>query len=233
VKVITMTNSMDQASQQGAQPQGVPRDVLQGIDQFLEDGLLVFDVNGERIGGVKTYSTSAGYLFVGSGALEHRDLYIPFRVIQRIDPQGIALAEPKDVLVARYSEPPATHTIVEQRVAPGLDRDTLPQAYEVQEVQSGYDGAPTAVESVELASVAERLSVGLAVYDINGVRLGDISQYDTERGLLAVEKGIFTPTILLVPFSAIKAIDRDALSVYLTLTKAALVQDQATLRSTS
>ncbi|MGZ3599137.1 MAG: hypothetical protein ACXWQR_01510 [Ktedonobacterales bacterium] len=231
-----MTNSMDQASQHGAQPQGVSREVLQGIDEFLEDGLLVFDVNGERVGGVKMYSTSAGYLFVGAGALDNQDLYIPFRIIQRIDPRGIALAEPKDVLVARYAEPPAIHTMVEQRVAPGPGRDKLPQAFEVQEVQevqSGYDGAPTAVDSVELDNIAERLSVGLAVYDIDGVRLGDISQYDTERGLLTVEKGIFKPTILLVPFSTIKAIDRNALSVYLTLPKAALAQDQATLRSTS
>lgn len=227
--VITMTNSMDQASQHRAQSQGVSRDVLQGIDEFLEDGLLVFDVNGERIGGVKMYSTSAGYLFVGSGALGQKDLYIPFRLIHRIDQQGIALSEPKDTLTAWYTEPPATHTIVEQRFEPGPHRDMMPQVYEEQVVQSGYDGSLTAVGSIELGSITERLSVGLAVYDVDGVRLGDITQYDADRGLLMVEKGIFKPTVLIVPVSSISRIDRDALSVYLSLPKADFLKEQTRL----
>ena len=227
--VITMTNSMDQASQHRAQSQGVSRDVLQGIDEFLEDGLLVFDVNGERIGGVKMYSTSAGYLFVGSGALGQKDLYIPFRLIHRIDQQGIALSEPKDTLTARYTEPPATHTIVEQQFEPGPHRDMMPQVYEEQVVQSGYDVSLTAVSSIELGSITERLSVGLAVYDVDGVRLGDITQYDADRGLLMVEKGIFKPTVLIVPVSSISRIDRDALSVYLSLPKADFLKEQTRL----
>lgn len=227
--VITMTNSMDQANQHRAQSQGVSRDVLQGIDEFLEDGLLVFDVNGERIGGVKMYSTSAGYLFVGSGALGQKDLYIPFRLIHRIDQQGIALSEPKDTLTAWYTEPPATHTIVEQRFELGPHRDMMPQVYEEQVVQSGYDGSLTAVGSIELGSITERLSVGLAVYDVDGVRLGDITQYDADRGLLMVEKGIFKPTVLIVPVSSISRIDRDALSVYLSLPKADFLKEQTRL----
>lgn len=52
--------------------------------------------------------------------------------------------------------------------------------------------------------MAERLSVGLAVYDVDGDRLGDITEYDTARSLLVGEMGIFTPTVLPVQFSAIK-----------------------------
>lgn len=222
---------MDPTRQQTAQPQGMSPEVLRDIEEFLEDGRLVFDQNGELVGGVKMYSTAAGYLLVGSGALGHQDLYIPFRLIRRIDTQGIVLSEPKYLLVDRYAEPPATHTIVEQRFAPGAHHDTIPQAYEMRVVQSGYDDAPTTVDSIEMAGVAERLSVGLAVYDVDGVRLGDITEYDTARSLLVVEKSIFTPTVLLVPFSAIKVIDRDAGSVILTLPRAILMQDQATLRS--
>ncbi|HEV8193497.1 MAG TPA: hypothetical protein VGP82_18705 [Ktedonobacterales bacterium] len=229
-----MTEPTDQTSQTSA-PAALPHSLLQDIVEFLEDGLLVFDVNGERVGAVKMYNTAAGYLLVGAGALGHKDLYIPFRLIRSIDPQGIALSEPKDALVARYAEPPAIHTMVEQRFAPpgplGPDRDTMPQAYEVQAVQSGYDGALVTVDRVELANIAERLSVGLAVCDADGVWLGDIAEYDTERGLLTVEQGLFTPAVVLVPFSAICSIDRDELSVSLTLPRATLVQDQPTRRS--
>jgi ribosomal 30S subunit maturation factor RimM len=71
--------------------------------------------------------------------------------------------------------------------------------------------------------------VGMAVYDAAGVRLGDITQYDTARSLLVVEKGIFKPTVLFVPFSAIKSIDRDALSVQLSLLRDAVVKEHAML----
>lgn len=40
------------------------------------------------------------------------------------------------MLTTWYTEPPAVHTMVEQRSAPGPQRDTLPQVYEVREVQS-------------------------------------------------------------------------------------------------
>src|SRR5262249_30471565 len=129
--------------------------------------------------------------------------------------------------------PPSIHTIAENRFVPGPHHDVLPQAYEVRVVQSGYDGGQTEVESIELSGITDRLSVGLAVYDADGVRLGDITQYDVSRGLLVVEKGIFKPTVLFVPFSAIRAIDQDALSVSLTLTRAALTEEQAQPRTES
>lgn len=142
------------------------------------------------------------------------------------------LSEPKDELVTKYTEPPTVHTFVENQHTPGLQqRDTLPPADEVRAVTSGYDSMPTVVDSIELSNIAERLSVGLAVYDVDGVLLGDITQCDTECCLLMVEKGIFKPTVLIVPFSAIRSIDRDARSAILTLPRATLVQDQATLRS--
>jgi ribosomal 30S subunit maturation factor RimM len=228
-----MTDNIDQTNQPGSQSQHVSRTVLHDIDEFLEDGLLVFDVNGERVGGVKAHSTAAGYLLVGTGVIGERDLYIPFRLIRSIDPQEIALSESNYALDAGYAKPPASHTIVENRFVPGPHRDTLPQAYEVRVVQSGYDDEQTIVDSVELGGIAERLSVGLAVYDADGVRLGDITQYDVSRGLLTVEKGIFKPTVLLVPFSAIKEIDEDALSVSLTLPRAALMKEQTQLPTES
>src|SRR5262249_9092840 len=196
--------------------------------RFLEDGMPVFDLNGEHMGDVKAYSTVSGYLIVGIGALDHKDLYIPFRLIRSITPEEIALLEPKDTLAAQFAEQPVTHTVVEHRLVPGPRGNTMPQTYEVRTVQSGYDGSPAAEDSVELGDIADRLSVGLAVYDVNGLKLGDITQYDVPRRLLVVEKGIFKPTAVVVPFSAVSRIDRDRLSVYLTLPKSALLSPHAT-----
>ncbi|HEV8191537.1 MAG TPA: hypothetical protein VGP82_08635 [Ktedonobacterales bacterium] len=193
--------------------------LLRDLDQWLEEGVTVFDLNGETVGGVNGYSTASGYLMVGSGGFNSKSLFIPFRFIERINEQGIYLTLLKDALARQYGEPPVTQTVVENRFVPGPHGDTLPQAVEVQIVQSGYDGAPLTVGSVELGDITERLSVGLVVYDVDGVRLGDIAQYDNRRRLLVIEKGIFNPTMTIVPFSVIDRIDREKLSVFLTIPK--------------
>jgi|GEM_PF-3518232 len=218
-----MTNPLDQSGQTTQQTEQA-QSILHHIDRFLEDGMTVYDLNGERVGDVKIYSATAGYLLVGDSGFGQKDLYIPFRLIRGVNPDGISLSAPKDTLAAQYAEPPAIITVVENRAMPGPHGETTPQTREVRMVQSGYDGAMMTVGSIELSSVAERLSVGLAVYDVDGVRLGDITEYDVNRSLLVVEKGIFRPIVLAVPFSAISDVNRDTLSVHLSVPKATLHQ---------
>jgi hypothetical protein len=103
------------------------------------------------------------------------------------------------------------------------------RAREVQMVQSGYDGQPAAINSIDVGSLADQLAVGMMVYVVEDQRVGDVTQYDIDRALLVVEKGIFKPTVLFVPYSAIKRIDRDDLSVYLSLPKDALVKEHGML----
>jgi hypothetical protein len=100
-----------------------------------------------------------------------------------------------------------------------------PKTREVQVLQSGYDGAPVELNSANVDDLAGRLALGMAVYDIDGARMGDITQYGTTRGLLVVEKGIFKPTVLLIPFSDIQSISLDNLSVYLSLPKDAVIKE--------
>jgi len=210
------------------QPTGQQQIVVENIDQFLQDGMPVFDASGERVGDVKMYSAAAGYLMVGTGAFDQRNLYIPFRLIRSIDPHDIYLTAAKDAL-ARYTQPPAIKTAVETRLVPGPHGTMTQQTREVQMVQSGYDGLPAALDSVDVRSVADRLAVGMAVNDVEGNRLGDITQYDTPRSLIVVEKGIFKPRVLFVPFSAISGIDRDTLSVYLSLPRDVVLKQHAML----
>ncbi len=222
-----MTNPSTQQTpnQQMGQQQQI---VVENIDQFLQDGMPVFDLNGERVGDVKMYSTAAGYLMVGTGAFDQKNLYIPFRLIRSIDPHDVFLKAAKDSLT-QYTQPPAVKTVVENRLVPGPHGIMTQQTREVQMVQSGYDSLPAAVGSVDVKSIADRLAVGMAVYDAQGTRLGDITQYDTPRSLLVVEKGIFKPRVLFVPFSAIKTIDRDTLSVYLSLPQDVVLKQHAML----
>ncbi|MGO8948441.1 MAG: hypothetical protein ACLQUY_12435 [Ktedonobacterales bacterium] len=203
--------------------------VVENIDQYLEDSMPVFDENGEKVGDVKMYSTAAGYLMVGHGAFEQKDLYIPFRLIRSIDPNGIFVSAATDTLAAQYTQPPQIHTIVENRLVAGPGGSMTPEIREVQMVQSGYDSAPAELNAIDVSSVADRLAVGMVVYDVRGERLGDITQYDTTRSLLVVEKGIFKPKALFVPFSAIKDIDLGTLTVYLSLPEDTLLKEHSML----
>jgi ribosomal 30S subunit maturation factor RimM len=221
-----MTSSMNQEPSQEA---GQPQIDIESIDQYLEDGMAVFDENGEKAGNVKMYSITAGYLMVGSGAFEHEDLYIPLRLIRNIDPQDIFVSAPKDTLASQYTQAPQIHTIVETRMIAGPGGNTTPQTREVQTIQSGYDSGSVELSSVDVGNVADRLAVGMVVYDTTGKRLGDITQYDTTHSLMVVEKGIFNPRDLIVPFSTIKEIHPDVFTVYLSLPEDALKKQHSML----
>jgi hypothetical protein len=166
---------------------------------------------------------------VGSGAFEHEDLYIPFRLIRHIDPQDIFLSASKDTLAAQYKQAPQIHTIVETRLIAGPGGSTTPQTREVQTIQSGYDSGPVELSAVDVGNVADRLAIGMVVYDSSGKRLGDITQYDSTRSLMVVEKGIFKPRDLVVLFSAIKEIHPGMFTVYLSLPEDTLLQQHSML----
>ena len=208
---------------------GQQHTLVANIDQYLVEGLAVFDVNGERVGTVKMYSAAAGYLLLESGPFGETNLYIPFRLIRTIDPRDIYLTEDKDMLAARYQQPPAITTVNETRMVPGPQGTMTPQTFQVQTVQSGYDSKQVTGPRVDVGAIAQQLAIGMAVYDSEGKHVGDITQYDSTRGLLAVEEGIFTPRVLFLPFSAVQSVDRDFLAVYLSLPKDTLVKQYAML----
>jgi hypothetical protein len=203
--------------------------VVENLDLYLQDGMPVFDQDGEKVGEVKMYSTAAGYLIVGSGAFSRKDLYIPFRLIRSIDPEEIYLTAPNNILVDQYAQPPKISTVEENRVVPGPQSGMRAQTREVQMVQSGYDNTTAALNRVDVSGLADRLAVGMAVYDVDNQRVGDLTQYDTERSLLLVERGIFKPTVLFVPFSAIKSTGPELFAVYLSLPKDILIKEYTML----
>jgi hypothetical protein len=208
-----------------------PQTLVENIDLNLADGMPVYDSDGDKVGDVKMYSTTAGYLMVGHGAFNQQDLYIPFRLIRSIDPHDLFLSEPKETLLANYTQPPKISTLSEQRLVIGPSGALISEKHDVQRVQSGYDGLPATTNSVDVQNVTDRLAVGMAVYDSEGERLGDINQYDVPRRLLVVEKGIFHPRVLFVPFSAIDNVNREDLTIYLNLPRDVVVKEHAMLPS--
>jgi ribosomal 30S subunit maturation factor RimM len=223
------TSDPSQTGQLHAAAESQPHSLVANIDQYLSDGMAVFDVDGVRVGSVKMYSAAAGYLMLESGPFGETNLYIPFRLIRTIDPIEIYLTEVKDTLAAKYQQPPAITTFSETRMVTGPDGAMTPQTVQVQTVQSGYDAKQTPVTRVNVGAIGQQLAIGMAVYDIEGKHVGDITQYDIPRGLMAVESGLFNPRVLFLPFSVIQSVDRDFLSVYLSLPKDTLVKQYAML----
>lgn len=212
-----------------AQQSGQAHTIVENIDQYLVDGMPVKDSNGERVGDVKMFSAVAGYLMVGKGPFGTTNLYVPFRLIRTIDPHDLYLSVSKATLEAQYTEPPKITTVSETRVVLGPQGAMTTQTCQVQTVQSGYDGTQMTVSSVDVEAIAQRLAIGMAVYDVNGDRVGEITQYDTPRGLMVVESGVFKPRALFVPFSAIQSADRETFTVYLSLPKDVVVKEHAML----
>ncbi len=126
--------------------------LLEEIDLSLADGMPVYDANGDSVGDVKMYSTTAGYLVVDQGPFNLEDLYLPFRLIRSIDPNDLFLSEPKEVLTSHYTQPPKISTVTEERLVMGPDGTMTTQKRDVQTVQSGYDGLPATLNSVDVTT---------------------------------------------------------------------------------
>jgi hypothetical protein len=204
--------------------------VIESIDQYLKDGMPVFDETGTKVGHVRMYSSTAGYLMVNTEGLKNNNLYIPFRLIRTIDEREIFLSAPKDALDAEYIQPPRMHTVIQTQLVPGSGGSLVPETRQVQMLESGYDATmPAELNRASVGDVAGRLAVGMMVYDVDGVHLGNITQYDTERGILVIAKGIFKPTAVVIPFSDIASFSEDNLSVYLSLAEDTIIKEHQTL----
>ncbi len=205
------------------------RMVIESIDQYLHDGMSVLDETGKKVGDVRMHSSAVGYLMVNAEALRDKNLYIPFRLIRTIDQREISLSAPQESLIEQYTQPPQMHTVVETQLVPGPRGSMIPQTRQVQMLESGYDAMPAELNSASVDYVASRLAVGMAVYDVDGVHLGNIAQYDIENGLLVIAKGIFKTTAVVIPFSDIASFSEDNLSVYLSLAKDTILKEHQML----
>jgi hypothetical protein len=222
-----MESSLGSTDSTGSTGSTDRQSLIENLDLYLVDNMPVVDADGYNVGPIKRFSIAAGYLMVGHGAFDQADLYIPFRLIRGISPDEVFISEPRGVLASRFTQPPAIRTRTEERLVPGPNGTPTAQAQDVQSVESGYDGQPVTLNRVDVADVAAHLAVGMVVYDIAGSRVGEITHYDVPRRLLVVERGLLKPKALYVPFSAIRAVNMDDLTVFLTLPRDILVKENA------
>jgi PRC-barrel domain len=122
---------------------------LRRLAHQIENGLPVYDLNGERIGDVKEYNAAAGYLQVSAGAFGQKELYLPIRLVADIRAREIHLVAPKDTLAAEYRQPPAIITIVERHAELGATTSQALRAREVQLMPNGYDGRMVEMSAIE------------------------------------------------------------------------------------
>jgi hypothetical protein len=78
---------------------------------------------------------------------------------------------------------------------------------------------------VLIEDVRRQIAPGQEVYDLDGHKLGVVDQYDRQAGWMKVEKGVFVPRDLYIPFSAITSIDPR--EIYLSLSRDTLQRDYA------
>jgi ribosomal 30S subunit maturation factor RimM len=219
-RIKMRTGELDMANSENKQHVHV-----ENMDRYLADGQSVHDLNGEDVGEVKMFSSAAGYLMVTGGAFGEKSLYIPFRLIGNVDPGRVNLTETKKTLEADYTQPPETRLVMETRLIAGPGGKLRPETRQVQVLESSTGDLPVKINSTNVDELASSIAVGMAVYDVDGLRLGDITQYDITRALMVVEKGILKPKVVLIPFSDIDSISLDHLSVYLSMPKDAVVKE--------
>jgi ribosomal 30S subunit maturation factor RimM len=187
--------------------------VTEDIDKSMRVGLAVYDASGDRIGTVREYSTTAGYIMVQARALGHTCLYVPYRAIRTIDPKEIYLSLHKDELVQEYSAPPRSRMVVEHELAREV-------------VFSGYDGSLVEVNRVNLETARKDLAVGMTVLDLNGERIGSVEGFDTMESYMLVSQ-IPGRNALSIPFGAIATIDQVYGKVFLDMPREMVQQDSA------
>ncbi len=204
--------------------------VVSNIATYMQEGKPVYDASGHKIGEVEKFDSTAGYMQVHRGGLKPETLYIPYRLIEAIDPRDIFLSKPEDSLVKDYAVLPTSQAVLSQwkdwRTG---QTDTMVG----HEMQSGYSGQPVTAFRENYRSLGQQLAAGMSVHDINGDNVGKITQFDSREGWLNVEKGIFGANIMVVPFSAIRTVDTGNNTVSLLVPKEALQKDLASLLPTT
>jgi hypothetical protein len=185
--------------------------VTEDINETIAPGLAVYDEESKKIGLVGNIDHETGWFTVETSEFTDKDLYIPFSLITNIDPRDLFLSGTKDELRTTYANPPARSTLVEE-----VDG----KATAITRERSGYDGSTVEVDRARIDKLKKHIVVGSDVYTSDSVELGTIKQFDSESGMMAVEKGIFSKHDLVVPIDVVDYVDENTHDVLLAQSRA-------------
>lgn len=180
--------------------------IVENIDTLMQVHTPVYDTYGQKVGEVKRFDLTAGYMVVEEGRLARRELYIPFHLMQSITPHEIYLNVSKDALTDAYLLPPAARTRVEEQIDPETGRSEVVLTHEL---RSGYDGRPVQIAPVPLDDLTRTPSVGMTVLDADDAYVGEVIRIDTTRGLLTVRGSLGDEAVRTVPFSMVAHVNAD------------------------
>ena len=180
----------------------------------VKDGLTVYDRDGEKVGYVHDSRDEQGWMEVGLAEFEIRKVWLPYRIVERVDHRGIFVALSKEDLRDRYEQPPPLQTEVVHRQGKTIAVTSEPD---------GYTGEPTLISEVDVAEIKRQLAVGQRVSTSDAFELGKIKDFDASTDHFVIEKGMFArEQDLLLPVHLVGSVHRAAHEVTLAVRRADL-----------
>ena len=148
----------------------------------VKAGLTVYDRDGQKVGYVDDVRPDQGWMEVGLAELEIRKLWLPYRIVERVERRGIFVALSRDELLDRYPEPPPLQTEVVHRQGKTIAVTSEPNGYTVE---------PTVISEVDVGEIKRQLAVGQRVSTSDAFEVGKIKNFDASTDHFVIEKGMF------------------------------------------
>ena len=209
-----------------AEPPNRPQVVVEDIDTLIHVRQTVYDTYSQKIGEVKQFDLTAGYMQVHRQELEPEMFYIPFHLIASIDPRHIYLKVSEYALIAEYTLLPASQAVLTEWRDWRTGRTETSVGHRM---HSGYSGEQVVAFEQTYRMLGGQLKAGMQIRDIEGTNLGIVHQFDSRRGwILAVKSGLAVD-VLVVPFSVIARVDTANSTVNLLVPKESLQGDLAAI----
>ena len=189
------------------------------VRKYMDEGLMVYDVERKRVGTVDEYDLRAGYMKVQPNPLSKTLLYLPFSLISHIDPHEAFVSMPRDMLQREYGDPPPRITVVEKRSDPDTGEDT---SRALTSEPSGYDGTPVLVVTADVGELAHHIAPGFRVYSSEMETIGRVKEYYREDKRMLVQHGLPSKHDSIIPVALAATVDRDHRHVILAVSAADL-----------
>lgn len=198
--------------------------VVENIDRLMQDHKPVYDTYNEKIGEVRQFDLTAGYMQVPHRGLDPETFYIPFHLITSIDPNGVYLKVSEETLSIDYTVLPESQVVLSRwkNWRTGQTETTVEH-----QIRSGYDGQQVAAFQQTYSMLAGQLIAGMQVRDIEGAGLGTLHQFDSRQGWMLVVKGGLGADVMVVPFSVVGNVDPVSSNIDLLVTAESLKRDLA------
>lgn len=176
-------------------------------------GVDVLDSVGNRVGYVTEADPVRGWMKVNTDSFDLDRLFIPYRLVTRVDPYALTMSVGENELRTYYGDPPARTTSVCLTGAKSTATTTQP---------SGYDDSTVTVTSVDLDAMKALIVPGYKVWTYDQVEVGSLKRYDDATGYMLIEKGSFSKHEMVVPLSMVSGVYDDSRAIQLVSSAADL-----------